>query len=73
MGNTREIVAIFLVPKIAVFPYIVMTRWDHSGHKYVVTIPIGKDPLPIGTLQSIMKQAGGEDFEAFCAWIDDNC
>lgn len=53
--------------------HVVMVKQDHSGHKYTVTIPMGNDPLPVGTLQSIMKQAGGEDFEAFCRWIDDNC
>lgn len=52
--------------------HVVMTKRDHSGHKYTVSIPMGKDPIPIGTLKSIMKLAGGSDWDEFCRWIDDN-
>ncbi|WP_435078427.1 type II toxin-antitoxin system HicA family toxin [Halococcus sp. AFM35] len=53
--------------------HVVMTKRDHSGHKYTITIPMGKDPIPIGTLKSIMKRAGGDDWDKFCRWLDNNC
>jgi predicted RNA binding protein YcfA (HicA-like mRNA interferase family) len=52
--------------------HVVMTKRDHSGQKYTVVILMGKDPIPAGTLNGIMKQAGGSDFDEFCRWIDDN-
>ena len=36
-----------------------------------VTVPL-QDRIPIGTLRSIARQAGANDFEAFCRWIDEN-
>jgi len=36
-----------------------------------VTVPM-KDRVPIGTLRSIARQAGANDFESFCHWIDEN-
>jgi len=35
-----------------------------------VTIPMGKDPIPPGTIRSIASQAGSQDFDEFCKWID---
>ena len=52
--------------------HVVMTKKDHSGHSYNVTIPLGKDPIPQGTLHSIATQAGAQDFDDFCRWIDRN-
>jgi len=43
----------------------------HNTDPRVVTVP-RKDRLRLGTLQSIFKQAGGKDFNKFCAWIDRN-
>ena len=34
---------------------------------------MGKDPVPIGTLKSIMEQAGGSNWDDFCEWIENNC
>ncbi|WP_435126853.1 type II toxin-antitoxin system HicA family toxin [Halobaculum sp. D14] len=36
-----------------------------------VTVPL-HDELRTGTLRSIAKQAGANDFDAFCDWIDRN-
>lgn len=36
-----------------------------------VTIPLS-DELRIGTLRSIADDAGANDFDAFCAWLDQN-
>ena len=36
-----------------------------------VTVPL-QDRIPIGTLRSIARQAGANDFESFCRWIDEN-
>jgi len=35
----------------------------------IVSVPV-HDSSTTGTLRSIADQAGAEDFEAFCAWID---
>jgi len=35
----------------------------------VVSVPM-HDRIDIGTLQSIADQAGANDFQAFCDWID---
>ncbi|MFW5918529.1 MAG: type II toxin-antitoxin system HicA family toxin [Haloferacaceae archaeon] len=43
----------------------------HNTEPRVVTVP-RTDRIPIGTLQSIADQAGANDFEEFCAWIDRN-
>ena len=53
--------------------HVVVTKRDHSGKKYTVPIPMHKDPVPIGTLKSIMQQAGGSDWDKFCNWLDNNC
>ena len=51
-------------------------RWGPpAGHKQtdarVVTVP-AHDSISIGTLHDIADDAGAEDFEAFCEWIDEH-
>jgi hypothetical protein len=36
-----------------------------------VTVP-AHDSISIGTLHDIADDAGAEDFEAFCEWIDEH-
>jgi len=36
-----------------------------------VTIPL-HDELQTGTLRSVAEQAGANDFDAFCEWVDRN-
>ena len=36
-----------------------------------VTVPL-HDELRTGTLRSIAENAGAQDFDAFCKWLDDN-
>ena len=36
-----------------------------------VTVPL-HDELRTGTLRSIAENAGAQDFDAFCEWLDDN-
>jgi predicted RNA binding protein YcfA (HicA-like mRNA interferase family) len=36
-----------------------------------VTVPL-HDELRIGTLRDVASDAGAEDFDAFCDWIDRN-
>lgn len=43
----------------------------NTGDRRVVTVPM-HDEIAIGTLSDIMKQAGGEDLDAFLDWIEDN-
>ena len=47
-----------------------MVKYDHDGEKYSVTVVLGQDPIPQGTLRSIADQAGADDFDEFCRWID---
>jgi predicted RNA binding protein YcfA (HicA-like mRNA interferase family) len=44
------------------------TNEDDRRH---VTVPL-HDELQVGTLRSIADDAGAEDFEEFCEWIDRN-
>lgn len=46
-------------------------RYEHpeTGEVRTLTVPHA-DPIPKGTLRRIADQAGAEDFEAFCRWID---
>lgn len=49
-------------------------RWDppedHTDtDTRVVTVP-AHDSISIGTLRDIATDAGAEDFESFCEWID---
>jgi predicted RNA binding protein YcfA (HicA-like mRNA interferase family) len=51
-------------------------RWeppaDHDDtDTRIVTVP-AHDSISIGTLRDIADDAGAEDFEAFCAWIDEH-
>lgn len=41
-----------------------------NGEKRTVTIPL-HDRVAVGTLQRIARQSGAEDFQAWCAWIDE--
>lgn len=52
--------------------HVTMTKRDHDGNKYTVTVALGYDPIPPGTIRSIAKQAGADDFDQFCRWIDRN-
>jgi predicted RNA binding protein YcfA (HicA-like mRNA interferase family) len=40
-----------------------------TGEVRTVTVPKA-DPIPTGTLRSIAEQAGAEDFQEFCEWVD---
>jgi len=44
---------------------------DHNTDPRTVSVP-RKDRIRIGTLQNIAEQAGADDFDAFCRWIDRN-
>ena len=44
---------------------------DHNTEPRRVTIPL-HDRIDLGTLRSIADQAGAENFDAFCEWIDRN-
>jgi predicted RNA binding protein YcfA (HicA-like mRNA interferase family) len=50
-------------------------RWEppnsHETDPRTVAVP-AHDSVSIGTLRSIAEDAGAEDFEAFCEWIDRN-
>lgn len=43
----------------------------HDTEQRTVSVP-RKDRIRIGTLQNIAEQAGADDFDAFCRWIDRN-
>jgi len=54
--------------------HVILTWFPPEGHETAprtVTVP-RHDRLDIGTLRSIADQAGAEDFDAFCAWIERN-
>lgn len=44
---------------------------DHNTDPRTVSVP-RTDRIRIGTLQNIAEQAGADDFDAFCRWIDYN-
>lgn len=49
-------------------------RWDPPADHdetdaRIVTVP-ARDSVSIGTLRDIAGDAGANDFESFCAWID---
>lgn len=50
--------------------HVVMTKTDHDGNSYNVTLVPGDGRVAQGTLRSIAKQAGANDFDEFCRWID---
>ena len=43
----------------------------NDADKRWVTVPL-HDELRTGTLREIADSSGANDFDAFCAWIDDN-
>lgn len=49
-------------------------RWeppaDHTDTEPRTVVVPAHDSVSIGTLRDIAADAGAEDFEAFCAWID---
>lgn len=51
----------------------VRLRYEHpeTGEVRTVDVPM-HDRVKIGTLHSIAEQCGAEDFESWCAWIDEN-
>lgn len=53
----------------------VIMKWsappDHDTEDRTVSVPL-HDSIRTGTLRNIMRQAGGEDFDEFCEWIDRN-
>ncbi len=46
-------------------------RNEDTGELRTVSVP-DHDRIRTGTLRKIMKQAGGEDFDAFCEWIENS-
>ena len=44
---------------------------EHETPPRTVSVP-RTDRLRIGTLRKIAEQAGADDFDAFCEWIDRN-
>lgn len=44
---------------------------DHDTDDRTVSIPLS-DRVPTGTLRSIGDDAGMQDFDEFCRWIDRN-
>jgi predicted RNA binding protein YcfA (HicA-like mRNA interferase family) len=48
-------------------------RWDppedHDTESRVVSVPV-HESVSIGTLRDIAHDAGTDDFESFCRWID---
>jgi len=48
-------------------------RYKHpeTGEVRNVSVPMGGE-IPQGTLRNIAEQAGAEDFDEFCKWIDRN-
>jgi predicted RNA binding protein YcfA (HicA-like mRNA interferase family) len=52
----------------------VKLRYEHPTNENdvrVLSVPM-HDRIDTGTLRSIAEQAGAQDFDAFCAWIDRN-
>jgi len=52
----------------------VKLRYEHPTNEddvRVVSVP-QTDRIPTGTLRNIAEQAGAEDFDSFCEWIDRN-
>lgn len=43
----------------------------HNTEPRTVSVP-RHDRVATGTLRNIAEQAGAEDFDAFCRWIDQN-
>ena len=51
-------------------------KWEppesHDTEPRTVSVPLN-DHIPIGTLRGIAEDAGANDVDAFCLWIEDNC
>ena len=50
----------------------VKLRYQHPTNEAdvrVVSVPM-HDRVDVGTLRNIANQAGADDFDAFCAWLD---
>nr|WP_310732509.1 MULTISPECIES: type II toxin-antitoxin system HicA family toxin [Halostella] len=51
-------------------------RWEppsgHDSDARTVPVPL-HDELSTGTLRAIANQAGANDFQEFCDWIERNC
>lgn len=51
----------------------VRLRYEHPETEEVRTVDVPMhDEVKIGTVRSIAKQCGAEDFEAWCRWIDEH-
>jgi predicted RNA binding protein YcfA (HicA-like mRNA interferase family) len=53
----------------------VKLRYEHPTNEAdirVVSVPL-HDSISVGTLSDIADQCGADDFEAWCAWIDEQC
>ncbi|WP_254280755.1 type II toxin-antitoxin system HicA family toxin [Haloarcula marina] len=54
----------------------VIMKWfppkEHDTEPRTVSVP-RHDRIDTGTLRNIADQAGAENFDAFCEWIDRNC
>lgn len=50
-------------------------HWEHPDGPEIesrrVTVPL-HDRVRIGTLRTVAEEAGANDFERFCLWIDRN-
>lgn len=44
---------------------------DHDTEPRTVSVP-RKDRIRVGTLRKIAEQAGADEFDEFCSWIDRN-
>lgn len=46
-------------------------RYENTDTGEVRTVTVPKaDPIPTGTLRSIAEQAGADEFQEFCKWVD---
>lgn len=46
--------------------HVVMTKQDHDGNTCTVTLVANGGTIAPGTLRSIARQAGANDFDVFC-------
>lgn len=51
-------------------------RYEHPENDAdvrVVEVPVksGNEDLPVGTLQSIARQSGANEYHEWCRWLDD--
>jgi len=50
---------------------ILKYRHPETGEVRTVSVPLHNE-LKTGTLRGIAEDAGANDFDAFCEWIEDN-